>query len=391
MRLILDNGAYSLRNMGDVAMLQVSVKRLRHLLRNPELMILTCSPELLRRYFPDAVPLNIPSRDAGYESNLPARSTWGEAWARLKVRWRRAPVEAREFQKALDGAEGVFLCGGGFLNDLNPYQTRPVLRMLTAASLCGKRTAMFSQGLGPLASPELIALLRRACGAGGLIALRESVYGPEILRRAQCAPEQYFITGDDAVEMAWERGVAPDGNALGFSLRQVAYSEIEHKHLSTLAGVLQTLKKKLGTNICSLPISFNSHERDHEVIAEILRSQPVSGLDAPEALIDATACCRVLLTGTYHAAVFALSRGIPCVCFYASTYYRNKLEGLSKQFPGGCEVIDLASNDSAASLVNATLRLWDSAGKLLAGSLTQHAEAQVQAARRFYSLVVTGI
>ena len=389
MRIILDNGAYTLRNMGDVAMLQTTVKRLRSMVREPELLVLTTSPDLLQRYCPGTLPLSVESRNTGYESGCPARSDWGETWARLKLRWGSIPKEAREFQEALDGAKAVFLCGGGFLNDINPYQTRPVLRMLTDAACRGKRTALFSQGLGPLDSPELITLLRRTCEAGVRTALRENLCGPEIMKRAQAKPGQYAITGDDAVEMAWEQEPNRNGNALGFSARQVGYSEIESRHLETAAHALQNLVKKLGTEIVPLPVSFNSHERDHEIIARVTGSNPVEeGMDTPEALIHATAGCRVLVTGTYHAAVFALAQGIPCVCFYVSTYYRNKMEGLARQFPGGCDVVDLGAPDAGAELVKRALRFWDLDGNAMALELRKSAEEQVRCGRRFYQTVM---
>lgn len=390
MRIILDNGAYTLRNMGDVAMLQTSVKRLRAMLGDPELMILTTSPDLLQRYCPGAIPLTVKSRDCGYESTCPARSDWKETWARVKLRWRTVPEEAREFQEALDGAEAVLLCGGGFLNDINPYQTRPVLRMLTDAARRGKRTAMLSQGLGPLDSPELISLLRRTCAAGTKTALRESLYGPDILQRANAQPAQFVITGDDAVEMAWERGPAASGKAIGFSVRQVAYSEVESGHLKTAAHALEQINAKLGTKIVPLPVSFNSHERDYAIISQVIGSTaPPEGLDSPDQLINATAECRVLLTGTYHAAVFALALGIPCVCFYVSTYYRNKMEGLAAQFPGGCEVVDLNSPDAGQKMVKSAFGFWESsASNGLSSRLRKSAEEQVQCARNFYQAVM---
>jgi polysaccharide pyruvyl transferase WcaK-like protein len=385
MRIILDNGAYTLRNMGDVAMLQVTVKRLRAMVREPELMILTTSPDLLQRYCPGTVALAVKPRDCAYESDCPARSNWGETWARLKLRWRSLPFEAREFQKTLEGAEAVFLCGGGFLNDINPYQTRPVLRMLTDAARRGKRTALFSQGLGPLESPELIALLRRTCETGVRSALRESLHGPEIMKRARAKPGQYAITGDDAVELAWEREPARNGNKLGFSVRQVGYSAIESRHLQTTARALQALMKRLGTEIVPLPVSFNTHERDHEIIAQVTGSAvPQEVTDTPEALIHATAECRVLVTGTYHAAVFGLALGIPCVCFYVSIYYRNKMEGLARQFLAGCEVVDLNAPDACEELVKCAERLWDASGSLLCSGLRKSAQEQVHCGRRFY-------
>jgi colanic acid/amylovoran biosynthesis protein len=172
MRIILDNGAYSLRNMGDVAMLQTTLKRLRAMVREPEILILTTNPLLLPRYCSGTIPLAVESRDCQYASNSPAPSDWAETWARLKRNWRSVPASGRVFHEAFEGADAVFLCGGGFLNDMNPHQTRPVLRMLTDAALRGKRTALFSQGLGPLESPELLRLLRRMCQSGTPTALR---------------------------------------------------------------------------------------------------------------------------------------------------------------------------------------------------------------------------
>jgi polysaccharide pyruvyl transferase WcaK-like protein len=388
MRIILDNGAYSLRNMGDVAMLQMSVRRLREMVKEPELLILTTAPEMLQRYCPGTSALSVSSRDCAYQSKCPARSEWSETWNRWMRRWRPVSDEAREFERALEGADAVFVGGGGFLNDINPYQTRPLLRMIIDSARRGKKTALFSQGLGPLTDPELTALLRLACAAGVPSGLRESLYGPEILSRARAKPSQYAITGDDAVEMAWERGAAVDGKALGFSVRQVAYSEIESSHLQTVAWALQHLRERLGTTIVPLPISFNPHERDDEVIGKVTGAAGMrNGMDTPQALIASVAECRVLVTGTYHAAVFALARGIPCVCFYASVYYGNKLTGLAGQFPGGCRVVDMASSQAGEQLVRNAIELWEMTGRDLGARLRQSAQTQVESARGFYQRV----
>jgi polysaccharide pyruvyl transferase WcaK-like protein len=48
-----------------------------------------------------------------------------------------------------------------------------------------------------------------------------------------------------------------------------------------------------------------------------------------------------LVTGSYHAAVFALSMGVPVVALVASSYYENKFTGVAAQFGGGCRVVDL--------------------------------------------------
>ncbi|HLH56001.1 MAG TPA: polysaccharide pyruvyl transferase family protein [Verrucomicrobiae bacterium] len=385
MRIILDNGAYTLRNMGDVAMLQASVRRLRELADRPELMVLTTNPQLLNRYCPGTIPLSVKSRDAGYAPLRPAGSPWAEWWARFKLRWKRVPKEAVEFQNALAPAHAVFLCGGGFLNDLNPYQTRPVLRMLTDAAARGKRVAMFSQGLGPLESPELLSLLGMACRAGVKVALREPLHGVEILERAGANAARYSITGDDAIEAAVEHRNVVDQTALGFSIRQVAYSEVESKHLEIAGSALDELATRLSAQVVPLPVSFNSHESDHAVISKLTGAEvPELGADEPEALIRATGRCRLVVTGTYHAAVFALAQGIPCVSFYVSTYYRNKMDGLSRQFPGGCKLVDLNLPDARVRLIQSALEFWETTRNSLSQELRAAASEQVLVARGFY-------
>jgi hypothetical protein len=58
---------------------------------------------------------------------------------------------------------------------------------------------------------------------------------------------------------------------------------------------------------------------------------PAFGLEAVYAAIRR---CRVVVTACYHAAVFALSMGIPAVALASSDYYIQKFRGLQKQFGG---------------------------------------------------------
>lgn len=384
MLIIVDNGAYSLRNMGDVAMLQAALRHLRAGLPGAALLVLTHRPDLLRRYCPGAQPLAVGLRDCLYDPARPFRSEAEEDWCRA---W-PIPRAAGEFAAALDRARAVVVTGGGFLNDLNPAQTRPVLRLLAEAGRRGKAIALFSQGLGPLDNPELIGLFRRACQAGLRVGLREAVRGPEILKRAGASPGQYQVTGDDAIEMASRLEGEPRGQRLGISLRQAAYSGIGDPQLELLAGVVSRLKARLRVDALALPVSLNEGEGDHLVLGRLL-GVPAAEPDTPEALLAATARCRVVLAGAYHAAVFALARGTPCVCFHAGPYYRDKLEGLARQFPGGCEVVDLLPPDPAQRLEEAVLRLWTAADDPnLQAALRESAAAQARAASRFYETCI---
>ena len=59
--------------------------------------------------------------------------------------------------------------------------------------------------------------------------------------------------------------------------------------------------------------------------------------------------CRLVITGSYHAGVFALAMGIPVIALIASEYYVDKFYGLQMQFGNGLEMVDLSRADAAAN------------------------------------------
>lgn len=389
MRIVVDNGAYTLRNLGDISMLQTTVQRIRQWHPDARVMVLTSRPDLLQRYCPGTLPLSVQSRDNAYFPEEADCRQWRKACRRIRSRWRRLRGGSDGFQDYLCEADAVVVAGGGFLNDLNPAQTRAVLRMLADAAERGKRIALFSQGLGPLESADLLGLLKGVCCTGAPVGLRESCHGPKIARRAGAKPGQIAITGDDAVEMVWAASQPGCGEAIGFSVRQAVYSGVNSDLLLCVAEALQRLRLRHQARLTPLPISFNDYEDDPRVVTEITgRVQAGHHLEDPAALIRAASECRIIVTGTYHAAVFGLAQGIPCVCFYASPYYRSKMEGLARQFPGGCHLVDLCSPEAGRQIELGADRLWERA-EHLDPVLQRLAGEQTAAGRLFYEQVLS--
>jgi polysaccharide pyruvyl transferase WcaK-like protein len=60
--------------------------------------------------------------------------------------------------------------------------------------------------------------------------------------------------------------------------------------------------------------------------------------------------CRVVVTGSYHAGVFALAQGIPVVATAASRYYHDKFSGLADLFGGGGDIVDVGSPNARAAI-----------------------------------------
>ncbi|MCS6926703.1 MAG: polysaccharide pyruvyl transferase family protein, partial [Candidatus Binatia bacterium] len=102
--------------------------------------------------------------------------------------------------------------------------------------------------------------------------------------------------------------------------------------------------------------------------------------------------CRIVVVGSYHAAVFALAMGIPAVCLANSSYYRDKFLGLAHQFGEGCRVIFLDDADFPTKLTSEIDWAWRRAC-VLRPELLAAAERQVAlshaAYQRIYELIMS--
>ena len=104
----------------------------------------------------------------------------------------------------------------------------------------------------------------------------------------------------------------------------------------------------------------------------------------PEDVVVQLQQCRVLVAGSYHAGVFALSSGIPTVALVNSPYYVDKFLGLADMFELGCRVIRLDERHLSDRLTQAVLEAWDSADQVREPLLAA-AQQQLQQSRAAYA------
>ena len=100
-------------------------------------------------------------------------------------------------------------------------------------------------------------------------------------------------------------------------------------------------------------------------------------------LIEETKRCRIAIAGSYHAAVFALSIGVPTIGIAHSAYYVDKFAGLESMFGAGCAWVDLKAPDAGAKLSDHVARLWEEADELRP-ELLAAAERQVASGHAVY-------
>lgn len=433
-RILVENGEYWLLNMGDLAMLDVVIRRLRARWPQARIGVLTETPGLLRAYFPGVDPIVPWGRSAWSPAGPLAR--WpgglgprivgpfdiGRLVARTRVReqlrearrragrllrrHRPAPVGAGDGAPGVPGSAAagpapntaaavassslVVALGGGYLTDVDPPQSTRVLGLLDHASSRGIPTAMLGQGLGPLDDPALQERASEVLPRVDVIALRERRSGPALLDRAGVASSRVAVTGDDAIELAHAQCPDELGHDLGVCLRIAVYSPVGARARAAVAACLRSLAQELDADLTPVIISeFRSEDRRSTLPllegSERAR-RPLARFARPQDVAAQVGRCRVLVTGAYHAAVFALSQGIQVVALTSSPYYDDKFLGLAGMFGTGLEMVRLDRDDLTERLMTTVRSAWVRAPGDRAALLAS-AEEQIAASRKTFDRI----
>lgn len=387
MRILVDHSGYALLNIGDISMLQACVRRLQTRWPDAAIDVITDSPDRLAHYCPGTTPVTATFAGRQQLSKVPARAQrageqlWKMAAPLLCGSGLRHGADTRpRLLPAIRRADVVVSSGGGFVNDVFWWHGAGVLSVLMMAQRLGKPTAMFGQGFGPLTNPVLKQLLRQVAPRLDVVGLREGVASVPIVAANVVDPGRVRVTGDDALLTATAATRPPTGSAIGVNVRIAAYSGVAEDAGRKVAETVQTASHARGVHTVALPVEFNRAASDLRITG--------GGADqhvqyrAPETLIRRAAGCRVVVTGSYHAAVFGLAAGVPAVCITNSAYYDGKFQGLAALFPGGCHIVKCGS-ELTAETADALKLAWDTT-ESVRDTLHARALAQVASADELY-------
>lgn len=421
MRILIDTGDYLGSNLGDAAMLQVTVNRLQALFPQAALEVMTEDPAALARHCPQVKPVANQGRHlwfsnrvllGRYHQSLPmaislALSHFKQLFGRhaprilswlMQLRLGLNNERARSvhsFVNALVHADLVVITGAGGFTDHSRAWNLDVLDILAFAQSRHIPTVMFGQGMGPLYDNETRYRARTILPQVDLIALRERRTAVPLVESLGVPETKTMITGDDAVELAYQVRRQELGKALGVNLRVASYAAIQNDIIDTIRPILHRFAQRHQIELLPVPIALHAAINDVGTIRQLLDGQ--NGVaDGGEQisttleLIAQIARCRVVVTGAYHASVLALSQGVPVVCLSKSEYYTNKYLGIAELFGAGCEIVFMQSTTFADDLVAALERMWVIADEvrptLLAAAATQ-IDAGWEAYRRAAMLV----
>ena len=402
-RVLVEPSDYVLRNAGDMAMLQTAVSRLVQKWPNALIQILSDEPDALQAFCPEATPLPSAGRQYWLQMvRVPEqfpRIVQHYAPELVKVLWRRklgwrnraALAKLSEFTNAVATADLVIVTGMGGITDAFPEYATNVLETLALAARRRRYVAMVGQGFGPLHTPKLVAQARAVLPHVDFISIREDRASLPLLLSLGVASDRVMTTGDDAIEMAYRLRRDSLGDGLGINLRMADYSGVDKSMLEPLSQVLTDATRAHRTPLVPLPISQVPGEEDIETIRYLTDVDDHSFSDgsplrALDAVIRQVQKCRLVITGSYHAGVFALANGIPTIGLAKSTYYIDKFMGLSTLFAPGCETVLLENRDFAQHLKDAIARLWNAAERLKP-MLLANAARQIELGHKAYNRI----
>jgi colanic acid/amylovoran biosynthesis protein len=228
---------------------------------------------------------------------------------------------------------------------------------------------MMGQGVGPMTDAGVLRRAREVLPSVDLIGLRERVSGVPLLRELGVPPARMLVTGDDALELALDRPVAPADDILGLNLRRARYSGIDEPAEQAIRRAVGRFLRDTGASPLAVPVSFVPKESDLRSIASLVpdAADLKDGADGatgdaqwvpPRAVAALAGRCRAVLTGSYHAAVFALAHGRPVVGVRGSAYYDQKFTGLADLFGPACRMVALGP-DLEQRLYDALREAWD--------------------------------
>ncbi len=395
MRVLIDQVIHSMRNKGNVALLQVALHRLARIFPGARLDVLTDAPHLLYFYAPMANAV-LSGRSGGWlrEGTLAAALhrmiPTGLLRCLLELRevargWQRVqdsrdqaassagrpePVSpeqpAGRLLEAVRQADMVVTTGGGYLSDYDKPHLMRTLDLLEYAAQLGKPTAMLGQGVGSIEDTDLLDRLRQVLPLVDLILVRERQVTPRLLRSLGVAVERIAMTGDDGVELAFAERRAKPGSGIGVSIRIARYTEVQPAHLASLRPVLRQAAERHGARLTAVPISVDGSERDDVRLSSLINGEAASParwrrFATPRDLARVVGGCRIMVAGAFHAAGFALAQGIPVVALARSLEYYHKFMGLREEFGPACHIVTLEGGEFPGRVAEAIETAWEEA------------------------------
>jgi colanic acid/amylovoran biosynthesis protein len=404
-RILIDNSGYSLDNIGDIAMLQVAVQRLRAALQDADIHVITNSVDRCATYCPDVKPVSL---DDGQRSGkrdllLPTKRALralrhnfpfvDEGWARLTSGMSRSLRDKSVVDAGLADYDCLVVSGGGFFTDQFALHAIGVLNTIEKAVELRIPVFIFGNGFGPITHPGLIQRCKEVLPSVRCIGIREPSESRRLLVEFGVNEKAIVFTGDDALEVAHDARDDGPASGIGLNVRYQSLPTIRRGQLLTIRRCVKDFSRAHSALVHALPISIDEWHPDARTMQCIIQGLSyvaaceVHGT-SPAQVLASVAKCGVVITGSYHAAVFGLAQGKPVVCLTNTPYYSGKFDGLKRIYGDGVDIVDITIPSFERVLRVKIDVAWDLMASAKASILAK-TEEQIARSRELYSNMAT--
>lgn len=373
-KILLYAGTATLENVGDVAMLEVGISRIRQPFPNAELTLFsknreavqqilgkdiqTISPNTRNLFFKNSKLLPIynrlPSRIREFLKPILQKyrySYFDHFYRRLLGRvTSKQREELNQFVNTVQKADILVFTGMGSIH----YRSASGFNIFNLVGWClslKKKVVMMGQGIGPIKKgSRLDKLAQKYLPKVNLIGVREK-FSYENVQAYGLDETKICLTGDDALALSHYDTVTPDRTEnqlfrIGLNLRtnhQTAFLfEETQSVISSVNAVALDRKYQI------LPLILNPDSSgDQKLVFDDYLFDQCQELFDEKVLLDYTDQRKIslpketirkikgtdlVITFAFHTAVFAIASGVPVICVYKTDYYYQKFMGLLSFF-----------------------------------------------------------
>lgn len=370
-------------HVGDEAMVEANLARLRQRLPNARFTLISRDPDYSAALYDTKAIKPIGFMPAGPDSN-------SQNFARLEQVIYAAKTRAASDEPLPDGdsithmvevvysADAVLISGGGNLSSTWPQHLFERTALVQIAHILGKPIAISGQTIGPNLDLEHALLLARVLPTVGLLGARE-LDTMQLALGLGVHPDTVTYQVDDAMHMPSE---APEGGEdslkqpyIAVTLHAFAVPHEEDRALSVLARQFDQIADRTGLRFLFIPhvgqddtgTAFSDVRIGHK-LRGLLKNPDrmvVLGIENARHVIWRTQRAAMVISTRYHPIVFGLAGGVPCLGIYTDEYTRVKLQGALEH--AGLERWSMPMKAALSdALFEAAAELWQRAASLTA-------------------------
>lgn len=321
------------RHVGDDAMFEVALARLRARWPEAEIIAMSCDPEATAAQFGTAAVM-LPCHDRldepdalfGFQRALDAAAD-GAAGA-----WLREIDDLHDAAAAIRNADALVIAGGGNINARWPNQAYGRAAAVAIAHAQGIPVMLTSQTIGPQLTTTQRVILRDILGRAEIIGVREPS-SAALLAELGIPDGRLSHQPDDAIAIA-PRPVSrsPFGRGRPVIMATLGQSADVELPINLQLAVLERIvafASRENAVVALCPHTMLDVTRHEQLAAKLhrrdrVRRLPLHGAAETRWMVGAAS---LVVTTRYHPLVFALAAAVPAIGLHHGEYTRVRMVG----------------------------------------------------------------